>query len=66
MFDLALEELDLFGRQVEQGVDAVVQVGFGVGQGARQVIDGRAVLGRSGFGVLAIGYPGCGTVNTWQ
>jgi hypothetical protein len=32
MLDLALEEFDFFGRQVEQGVDAVVQVGFGIGQ----------------------------------
>jgi hypothetical protein len=30
MFDLALEEFDFLGSQVEQGVDAVVQVGFGV------------------------------------
>lgn len=49
MFDFALEEFDFFGGQVEQGVDAVVQVGFGVGQRAGKTLDGRAPTRRAGM-----------------
>ena len=34
MFDLLLQKLDFVGGEIEESVDAVVQFGFGVGQGA--------------------------------
>lgn len=40
MFDLALQESDFVGRELEEGVDAVVQFGFGLPTG--QAFDGFA------------------------
>lgn len=49
MFDLALEEFDFVGGEVEEAVDAVVQFGFGVGQAAGEGFDLRFVLGQIRF-----------------
>ena len=46
MFDLALQEFDFVGRELEEGVDAVVQFGFGVRLPMGQTRDGIAVLGQ--------------------
>jgi hypothetical protein len=36
MFDLLLQEFDFVGGEIEEAMDAVVQFGFSLGQGARE------------------------------
>lgn len=48
MFDFALQEFDFVGREVEQAIDAGVEVGFGVGKFVGLAGDGGAVFGEVG------------------
>ena len=49
MLHFALEELDFFGGELEQGVDAVVDFVFGGGEFAGEALDFLAVLGQVGI-----------------
>lgn len=48
MFDFALQQFDFVGSEVEQAIDAGVEVGFGVGQFVGLACDGRFVFGEVG------------------
>ncbi len=48
MFDFALQEFDFVRREVEQAIDAGVEVGFGVGEFVRLAGDSGAVFGEVG------------------
>ena len=48
MFDFTLQEFDFVGREIEQAIDAGVEVGFGVGDLAGLACDGRSVFGEVG------------------
>src|SRR3954451_24721905 len=45
VLDLALEELDFVGREVEEAIDAVVDLGFGVGELAGELLHFGPVFG---------------------
>ena len=49
MFDFALEQLDFFGGEIEEAIDAGIEFGFGVGEGAGVVVEGGSVFGEVQF-----------------
>ena len=49
VFDLALEQLDFFGGEIEQAIDAGVDFRFGVGEVAGVVVGGGSVFGEVRF-----------------
>lgn len=48
MFDFALEQFNLVVREIEQAIDAGVEVSFGVGDLVGLACDGRFVFGEVG------------------
>ena len=49
VFDIALQQCNLGGSQIEQFVDAGIDVGFGVGQLLGEGLHGGTLLGEVGF-----------------